>query len=301
LSRDRLTQIEPHEDPKGNVLFTSPLLNLILKIAPDGTLTILAANGLGAHTGDGGLARVAAVLHPVSVQADSPGNAYISGSDRIRKIGSDGSINGVISGYSGDGGPVIAAQLSHPLSADADAKGDKSLSGSAQFTGGLNKNANPPPVVAPGGVLHAASYQLQGPLAPDSLISIFGSLLAQGAVSAPALPLISTLGGTTVTIAGRSLPLLYTGPDQVNAMIPYDLPINAAHQAIVQRGTAISIPQPIGVLSSQAGVFTKDLTGKGAGIAVRVTADGTQSVVSTDDPTHVYEALVIYCVGPLQG
>src|SRR5262249_30297969 len=39
------------------------------------------------------------------------------------------------------------------------------------------------------------------------------------------------------------------------------------------------------------------LTGKGAGIVVRVTNDGAQSVVSTSNPTHVFEALVIYCAG----
>ncbi len=174
---------------------------------------------------------------------------------------------------------------------------DKALSGTAQVSGGLSRNANPPPAVAAGGVLNAASYQLQGSLAPGSLVSIFGTLLAQGSVSAAALPLTNTLGGTTVSIAGRSLPLLFAGANQVNAMIPYDLPINALHQVVVQRGTALSNPETVGVLSSQSGVFTKDLTGKGAGIVVRVTADGTQSVVGTDNPAHAYDALVIYCAG----
>jgi len=80
-------------------------------------------------------------------------------------------------------------------------------------------------------------------------------------------------------------------------MIPFDLPINATHQVVVQRGTAISSPEAIGVVSSQSGVFTKDLSGQGAGIVVRVAADGTQSVVSADNPAHAYEALVIYCAG----
>jgi uncharacterized protein (TIGR03437 family) len=109
--------------------------------------------------------------------------------------------------------------------------------------------------------------------------------------------LTNSLAGSSVSIAGRTLPLLYAGPNQVNAMIPYDLPINATHQVIVQRGTAISIPQPVGVISSQSGIFTQDLSGKGAGIIVRVTADGAQSVVSTDNPAHAFEALVIYCAG----
>jgi uncharacterized protein (TIGR03437 family) len=201
----------------------------------------------------------------------------------------------------GDGrwtGTWIAQNAAATVNVTANAQAtDKTLAGSAQISGGLSKNANPPPVVAPGGVLNAASYQLQGSLAPGSLISIFGSLLAQGAVSAPALPLTNSLAGSSVSIAGRTLPLLYAGPNQVNAMIPYDLPINATHQVIVQRGTAISIPQPVGVISSQSGIFTQDLSGKGAGIIVRVTADGTQSVVSTDNPAHAFEALVIYCAG----
>ena len=174
---------------------------------------------------------------------------------------------------------------------------DKSLTGTSQVSGGLSKNANPPPVVAAGGVLNAASYQLQGSLAPGSLVSIFGSLLAQGEVSAPALPLTSTLGSTKVTIAGRTLPLLFAGPNQLNAMIPYDLPINASHQIVVQRGVTLSNPETVGVLSSQSGVFTRDLTGQGPGIVVRVTADGTQSVVSSTNPAHAYEALIIYCAG----
>jgi uncharacterized protein (TIGR03437 family) len=174
---------------------------------------------------------------------------------------------------------------------------DSSLNGSAQVSGGLSRNANPPPVVAQGGVLNAASYQLQSALAPGSLVSIFGTLLAQATVSAPSLPLPNTLGGATVTIAGRSLPLLFASGTQVNAQIPYDLPINATHQLIVQRGTAISVPQSVSVLSSQSGVFTKDLTGKGAAIVVQVAGDGTQSIVSPASPTMANEALVIYCAG----
>jgi uncharacterized protein (TIGR03437 family) len=174
---------------------------------------------------------------------------------------------------------------------------DGSLTGTAQINGGLQANSNPPPVVAHGGVLNAASYSLQSPLAPGSLISIFGSLFAQNTTSAPALPLPLGLDNATVTIAGRRIPLLFTGPGQINAMIPYDLPINASHQVVVQRGTAISIPEPIGVIASQSGVFTRDLTGKGAAIVVKVASDGTQSLVGPENPAHAYDPLVIYCEG----
>jgi len=174
---------------------------------------------------------------------------------------------------------------------------DQQLTGTTTVKGGLQQNANPPPVIAPGGVLNAASYSLNSSLAPGSLVSIFGSLLAQSAAQASALPLPTTLGQTSILIAGRKVPLQYAGATQANAMIPYDLPVNATHQVVAQRGTAISLPEPIGVVSSQSGVFTKDATGQGFGIVVRVAPDGTQSVVATDNPAHAGDALVIYCDG----
>jgi uncharacterized protein (TIGR03437 family) len=174
---------------------------------------------------------------------------------------------------------------------------DGTLSGTVQVDGALQQNANPPPAVAPGGVLNAASYQLQGRLAPGSLIAIFGSLLSQDSVSASALPLPVALGQTSVTIAGRKLPVIYAGPGQVNAMIPYGLAIDATHQVVVQRGTTLSLPEPVGVASSQSGIFTKDLTGQGAGIVVKAAADGTQSLVGPDNPVSAGDAIVIYCSG----
>ena len=171
------------------------------------------------------------------------------------------------------------------------------LAGTAQIAGNLNVNNNPPPAIASGGVLDAASYRLGGAVAPGSLVSIFGSYLAQPEAKAAALPLPNTLSTTQVTVAGRTMPLLYAGPSQVNAMVPFDLAINATQQVVVRRGTTISIPEPISVLSSGSGVFTKDLTGSGTAIVVKVAADGTQSLVGPDNPAHASDALVIYCDG----
>ncbi len=72
-------------------------------------------------------------------------------------------------------------------------------------------------------------------------MSIFGVRMAQDQAVAGALPLPTSLAGATAAIAGCSLPLLFSSANQSNAMIPYDLPINATHQMVVRRGTAISI------------------------------------------------------------
>jgi adhesin/invasin len=91
--------------------------------------------------------------------------------------------------------------------------------------------------------------------------------------------------------------LLFTSDNQVNAMIPYDLAIETTHQLIVRRGTALSIPEPVSVLSSQSGVFTRDASGKGPGIVVGVYNDGSQAVVGPDSPVKAGDVIVIYCTG----
>ena len=107
-------------------------------------------------------------------------------------------------------GIALAAQTTAPV-----------LSGNVAITGVLAANPDPPQVSS-GGVLNAASYALQAPVAPGGLVSVFGLKLSQASGSASALPLASTMNGTTVTLAGRPLLLLFTSDGQVNAMLPYD-------------------------------------------------------------------------------
>lgn len=70
----------------------------------------------------------------------------------------------------------------------------------------------------------AASFQ-GGALAPESIVSAFGSHLAVTTEAAASLPLPTTLGSATVTVrdsagTSRLAPLLYVSPGQVNYEIP---------------------------------------------------------------------------------
>src|ERR1700677_2490185 len=69
------------------------------------------------------------------------------------------------------------------------------------------------PVVT--GVVNAASYGT--PVAPGSLISIFGSNLATTAQSASASALPPNIVGTSVTVNGLTAPLLFVSPGLINA------------------------------------------------------------------------------------
>src|SRR5262249_37091265 len=82
------------------------------------------------------------------------------------------------------------------------------IRGSAQLTGSLGLNPDVPQV-APGAIVSAASFASNAPLAPGSLISIFGKRLADRSSQASAFPLNIDLSGTSVVIAGQLMPLLF--------------------------------------------------------------------------------------------
>ena len=174
---------------------------------------------------------------------------------------------------------------------------DGNITGSAQLAGGVQTNANPPPQVAAGGVLSAASFAKLAPIAPGILISIFGTKLATRSEQASSLPLPTQLGGAQVLLGGRLLPLIYASESQINAMVPYDLPSSVTLQASVSRASTVSVPETLKLAEAQPGVFTRDQNGSGAGIVVVVKADGTQMVNDPAHPARSGDALVIYTAG----
>ena len=176
-------------------------------------------------------------------------------------------------------------------------EGTPPIKGTTQISGGLGANQDPPPDVATGGVLNAASYTLNSPIAPGSLVSIFGTHLATQLAQATALPLPIDLNGTEVIAAGRNLPLVFVSENQINAMIPYDLPVNATHPLVVTRGGSISLPEPVSIFAEHGGVFTRDNSGTGAGIVVGVFSDGSQALVDATHPVKAGDVLVIYATG----
>jgi uncharacterized protein (TIGR03437 family) len=159
--------------------------------------------------------------------------------------------------------------------------------------------ATPPPAVASGGVLSTASYSLQTPVAPGMLVSIFGSnLTAAGQVyQASAYPLPAELGGVTVTIGGELVPLDVVTPGQINAILPFDLPVNTTLPLIVTYNNAVSVPEPVSIVASEPGIFTFTQNGQGTGIVVLIHPDGSQAIAGTANPASAGDILVIYCTG----
>ena len=166
------------------------------------------------------------------------------------------------------------------------------IEGTAEITVGLQADATPP-VIGAGAVVSAASFEPQVPLAPGSLISIFGERLSGATDASKALPLSTDLSGTSVTIAGRPMPLLFVSEGQINAMIPFTVPANTRHQVLVRRGSTVTVPEPVTLADAHPGVFSEDQTGEGQGVIV--TADGR--LVEPGNPVKPGDAIVIFAAG----
>jgi uncharacterized protein (TIGR03437 family) len=119
-------------DSAGNIYVSDTYNNRVRKVAPNGTMTTYAGNGLTGdiNVGDGGLAVNGALTRPSGLAVDAAGNLYIadSGYNRIRRVDTNGIITTIagtgVAGAEGDGGPAVNAQLSLPWCVTFDTSGD---------------------------------------------------------------------------------------------------------------------------------------------------------------------------------
>ncbi len=165
------------------------------------------------------------------------------------------------------------------------------ITGSAQITGALG-NLQAPPQVADRGVVSSASFTAT-PIAPGGFISIFGSLLSDATSSAQVLPLPTMLNNTTVKLGDLTLPLFYTNngaTSQLNALVPYETPLNTNQQLLVQRDNTYATPVYVNVAAAQPGVLEY-------GNQEAVAVDMNGNLIGPSNPAHAGDLLTMYCLG----
>lgn len=175
------------------------------------------------------------------------------------------------------------------------------LHGVQAYNGHLQANNNNVPAIASGGVQGAANIGAQASIGPGSIVSITGKSFAAVASSAPQLPLPMDLSGSEVVVAGINLPLIYAAGGLINAVVPYDLP-PGQFLTIVQRGAAISGPEPIVVGGAQPAIFqvaTSTDPQVVQGIWSRLTSGQAIDAASIPpkNPLTAGDVLTIYCTG----
>ncbi|HEY2090390.1 MAG TPA: hypothetical protein VGJ81_00745 [Thermoanaerobaculia bacterium] len=110
-------------DPQGNVYFSETSGNFVHRLeVQSGTLTVVAGNGGGSFSGDGGAATRAALKRPFGIAFDDHGNLFIADHDnnRIRRVDATTGVISTIAGVAdypgslGDGGPATQAWVYQP-------------------------------------------------------------------------------------------------------------------------------------------------------------------------------------------
>src|ERR1035438_2814249 len=246
-------------DLAGNLYFSDPYNHCVRRISPSGTIQTVAGGAFGSG-GDGGPPTGAQLRYPRGVVVDRTGNLFVADSlnYRIRVVGAGGTLFTAAgtgaSGFSGDGGPGPYATLNMPYALAADPAGDLYIADLRNFRIRCLQSPQAPPQPAPNlgtPIVNSASYA--GPAAPGALVSIFGENLARGAASATAVPLATSLAGTTVFINGSPAPMLYASSSQINFQMP--LVGAGAGSMLVQRDGLSSNPVSIVVAPSVPGIF----------------------------------------------
>jgi len=131
-----------------------------------------------------------------------------------------------------------------------------------------------PPGLSPGGTINNASFAVNAPVAPGSLVSIFGTGLAGDATLAPGPSFPTVLGTTSLTLGGVAVPLVHAFPAQVDAQVPWELAgQTSAPLTIVTddlAGNTITVP----LAAYAPGIYTATGTGSGQG-SILINGTGT--------------------------
>jgi uncharacterized protein (TIGR03437 family) len=158
-----------------------------------------------------------------------------------------------------------------------------------------------PPALNAGGAVNAASFAAGAPVAPGSLISIFGIDLTADGDAASGLPLPPKLGGASLRIGGVAVPLVHaTPPYQIDAQVPWELAGQTAADLTITTDGLAGNHIGVAIAPYAPGIFTADSSGSGQG-AVLINSTtllaAPQSSPWQGRPAKRGEWLNVFCTG----
>jgi uncharacterized protein (TIGR03437 family) len=151
--------------------------------------------------------------------------------------------------------------------------------------------------------LNAASFQVNKPLSPNAIATIFPAGIqfgkdTQNAFSgANPLPLPTTLANIQVTVNGTPAPLYFVGPSQINLVVPWNAPTTgtADVQVINTLTGQLLAASPVPMNTVSPAIFVTTTAGSGAKLAAVINQDGT--VNSATNPEKRGNYISIYATG----
>ena len=302
-------------DTSGNV-YIADSGNCRIRKVSNGIITSVIGLADGLPTCNG---PVAPPFRPVRLTLDPLGNLYfvdavVGYNNNIvvgRIVQFANGVATVIAGDGpitpGDGGPATSAGLLGP-SGLALAPGGK-----VYFTENYSNNLSYPPVysqrvraLAPsssypppvpsisGGVKNGASF-VTGPVAPGSIVSVFGNLSYGTPALAAGAPLPTALAGLSIQFqsgAAINAPLFYASPTQVNMQVPWELAGQSSVSVRPMLNGSAGSSQTVPVALYAPGIFIAF-----SGTTIGTIVDSNYVLVQVTNPVSAGSLLQIFCTG----
>jgi uncharacterized protein (TIGR03437 family) len=283
-------------DAQGNLYIADQGNHRIRKVTPNGTISTFAGNGTPGYLSDNVPATSTSLNFPCDVKVDAKGNVYIADTvnNRIRRVSPDGIISTIAGngqqGRGPDNVPAVSSSLNYPSGIAIDGNGSVYIIDWQNYL--IRKvTFTSQPSITPGGVVNGASFAPAPiPVAPGSIISIFGVNLATSTASASQTPLPTQLAGTSVMVNGAPIPLFFVSPNQINAQLPFEVPAGTA-KAVVANAAGTSGPETFHVASSNVGIFQYPESNA----AVALNQDG--SLNGPNNPEARGNVIVVFLTG----
>lgn len=156
------------------------------------------------------------------------------------------------------------------------------------------------PSYSAAGIVNAANYA-PGPFAANSVVTIFGSKLANlpdtsngvsaSEVAGGTLPTYEGMAGASVYVANMPVPLLYVSSTQINFLIPTNLipgtvPVRVVKQGLTGPEVKITLVPGAPALFSRAD-----------GYVIAEDWNAGYAVITGDAPAHAGDVVILYATG----
>ncbi len=209
---------------------------------------------------------------PFELSGFTRGSSFIAGLN-----GQDLTVTTLIGGSAGTGLSLLPA-------------GSVAISGTGNAVTVLQPASDTTPNLV--GITNAAGTLATGQVAPGELVALYGANLGP---ATPATADLSSgnaptqLGGVQVLADGNPMPLLYVQNDQVNAIIPFNVP-GITHLVVTHAGEN-SNPAMLGVIPADPQAFKN-----GAGVQAAALSQD-QTVNSPSNPAQLGTIVSVFATG----
>jgi uncharacterized protein (TIGR03437 family) len=169
---------------------------------------------------------------------------------------------------------------------------------SASFgvSGDMEASVDRPTVIFQGGAVSAASFAAApAPLAPGSLVTVFGQGIAGDSAQASTVPLPNSMSGVSVTVGGVAAPILNmdSSADQISLQVPFELDGQAEAEIVVNNNGVISQAETVQIATAPA-LFTTASSGVGPGAFLHGNGN---ALITASSPAAAGEVILIYATG----